>query len=540
MPQQGRPRIPGTEEERAAARREKVRENVRAHRRRQRERRASEQSETPPEAPESSQIHEFRPTKPAPELEESEIFSEPESIEEQNAIEGHDTRETQSAPAAIPSVLPLVLQYPRQRFEVTFTSQGNQVTWDVPSPMRFEVGPSYAGAFVAAFHDRSTSTVPRSEDLSINETMRIEICCYTWTTILTIQAVSGKGAMFKDALLATALCLLSTESNNRDMAMQAMMTQERALRSLRREFELFVYTQDPQKAALLSATAIACSISELVLNKSWEGFAIHLKGIGALMMNAGPASLSSTAARDDFYGFRALQAPFSFLERKSRFLTQPEWTNFSWKETHPAANHPMHTLLDIAFQIPVQMELHDNTPNHNQAESLAQLAKIEAIISQLDAWHKNLIATYSNSIYTLEPAIWTGLQAEIFNFHNEAIAISYTLYTGVLISAFSLFRQVAEGLKDYDERVNFIITSALDESLKWSRIACQCLEYFFARGQGVVGKTMALFPFDCAWMAFLDAEGYGMDVRAELAWCKEFSQTLIGMGLLVLRVRRGF
>jgi hypothetical protein len=81
----------------------------------------------------------------------------------------------------------------------------------------------------------------------------------------------------------------------------------------------------------------------------------------------------------------------------------------------------------------------------------------------------------------------------------------------------------------------------VDESLNWSRIVCQCLEYFFASDRRVVGNGFAIYAFAAAWENFTRLSvDHGMNMAKELDWCqevanklKEFEYTYLGKRLWV-------
>jgi hypothetical protein len=279
-------------------------------------------------------------------------------------------------------------------------------------------------------------------------------------------------------------------------------------------------------------------MSELLVNKSWSGYALHLKGVGALIEDAGPDALTSRDSRDNFFGYRTAQVPFNFLERRGSFLSRPEWINFPWRDSVPRFNRLEDTLLDIAVQIPVQMELYDKTPNRTPAFNRRQLRKLNRIVAQLNQWKTDLFEKYSDSIYTTEAAAWEGLHSEYIKFRDDTVAAAFTLYAGIRIELFTFARRLAHDLQPHDSSAPLILKGAMQEGFKWSRIACQCLEYFFTRERRVMGKVSCLFPFDCAWGTFAELQEVGgADMRIELRWCQGTAERIRGTGLPVFRER---
>jgi hypothetical protein len=538
MPQ-GRPRLPGTEAQRAAARRQQIRENVRAYRRRRRER------------------------------ELSEIQAESAETIETNE-ESSPGSSTDKSLSRFPMPQTILYERPGRQVSITLERENTDLRWGLTLPFRIDLGPAYTGAFIAAVHYRSSPSPPPDTgptspcsrvnySLSPSETprflesvttardssidfrfdhMRVQICCFEWITTVSLQAMSPGAEMLKDALLASSLHLIGMERDDPRLSIAAMQTQNVALRKLREGFDDYIAHRDVKKNALLSATALAYSISELLVNKSWSGYAMHLKGVGALIEDAGPDALESRDSRDNFIGYRTAQIPFNILERRSSFLGRSEWIKFPWRDSDPHFNRPRDTLLDIAVQIPVQMELYEKTTNRTPSFNRRLLRRLNRIVALLNEWKDDLFEKYSHEIYTTEAAAWEGLHSEYIKFRDDTVAEAFTLYAGIRIELFTLVRRLAHRLQPADDSALLILKGAIREGFKWSRIVCQCLEYFFTRERNVMGKVNSLFPFDCAWGTFVELqEVVGADMRIELRWCQVTCERIRGTGLPVFRER---
>jgi len=536
MPQ-GRPRLPGTEAQRAAARRQQIRDNVRAFRQRRRERELSDTQ-----------------------------------AENTDLVKG-ETSSASSAEKSQPgSPTPQTISYerPGRRVSITRERADSDSGWTLALPFRIDSGPAYTGAFIAAFHYRSSPSPPsgtgstslcRSGNCSVSprgsprrsrsvsasrdpvveaggEYIRVEICSCEWTTTVSFQAMSPGAEMLKDALLASSLNIIGLERDDKRLSIAAMQTQNKALQQLREGFDAYIANRDVKANALLSATALACSISELLVNKSWAGYALHLNGVGALIEDATPEALTSRDSRDNFFGYRTAQVPFNFLERRGSFLSRPEWINFPWRDSDPRFNLPRDTLLDIAVQIPVQMEFYDRGAHRTPEWNRRQLGKLNKIVTQLNQWKTDLFENNPDSIYTTEAAAWEGLHSDYIKFRDDTVAAAFTLYAGIRIELFALVRRLATDLQAHDESASVILRGASQEGFKWARIACQCLEYFFTRERRVMGKVACLFPFDCAWGTFVELqEERGANMSMELRWCQNTAERIQGTGVPVFRVR---
>ena len=538
MPQ-GRPRLPGTEAQRAAARRQQIRENVRAYRRRRRER----------------------------ELSEIQVGSS-ETIETKE--ESPSGSSTDKSLSKFPMPQSILFERPGRQVSITLDRESTGLRWGLALPFRIDLGPAYTSAFIAAFHYRSSPSPPpdtgptslcsrvnyspsssesppfsqsvtTATDSSIHsrfDHMRVQICCFEWITTLSLQAMSPGAEMLRDALLASSLHLIGMENDDPRLSTAAMRIQNVALRKLRQGFDDYIAHRDVKKNALLAATALAYSVSELLVNKSWSGYALHLRGVGALIEDAGPDALASRDSRDNFFGYRTAQILFNILERRNSFLSRSEWIKFPWRDSDPHFNRPRDTLLDIAVQIPVQMELYRKTPNRTPGLNRRLLCRLNRIVALLNQWKKDLFEMYSHEIYTTEAAAWEGLHSEYIKFRDDTVAEAFILYAGIRIELFTLVRRLAHHLQPADDSALLILKGAIREGFKWSRIACQCLEYFFTRETRVMGKVNCLFPFDCAWGTFVELqEVVGADMRIELRWCQVTCERIKGTGLPVFRER---
>jgi hypothetical protein len=342
-----------------------------------------------------------------------------------------------------------------------------------------------------------------------------------------------------DTLLASAINIISREKDDYDMALHGVHVHTRALRGLRRAFARYMVGEAEVGPTVLAMGALTCAMSELLANHSWDKFEAHLQGVGALIAHAGPSALNTDSARDHFYGYRAVQATFCFTYRQATFLAKKEWINFTWKKEYAYASHPLHTLLDFAFQIPVEMQIFDHDVQKDPNNLRIQLHRLRNIAAQLDEWELALETSYNGRLYSVRPAIWPGLHRQSFEFCNLAVATAFTFYTGVRVQLFNMIRDVSNQLALHDNSAKAISDLASNECLTWSRGACQCFEFFYAGNKKIVGKLICLFPFDSAWETFLRADNQGQELARELDWCKTTAQRVTEMGLPILKWRSG-
>lgn len=168
----GRPRKPGSEEERKQNRREQVRLNVRAHRKRAK---ASQQRAGNDHVQEN----------------------------DQNTISNVDSG--QNTPSSTRSAYgKRDIATTSHHVKILRELKGGSFNFSLEFLFRVEVGKLYREASVAAFH--------RFYGAAEGKTIRVGIGCSTWVTNVCFQAGSGRPGsdMLADALLAAALHVVGT------------------------------------------------------------------------------------------------------------------------------------------------------------------------------------------------------------------------------------------------------------------------------------------------------------------------------------------
>ena len=189
---------------------------------------------------------------------------------------------------------------------------------------------------------------------------RFAICCLSWIQAGTFELGEPGLEIMNDAVLASALTIVGRSRGDVDLIMRGAFVQSRALRGLRLTLQRLAAEEANTLCPMLPLQALTCAVSELLANHDWDNFASHLNGVGALIEHGGPESLRSPEVRDHFYGYRSLQAAFSFMHGHAKFLSEPEWINPSWKHEVEMARHPLHTMLDIALNLMPEMSRHNS------------------------------------------------------------------------------------------------------------------------------------------------------------------------------------
>jgi hypothetical protein len=462
MPPRGRPRNPGTEEERAAARREQVRENVRAFRKRQ-----QISSKSPP-----------------------------------SSDSGVSSRALSAGPSQVMMDPTLVLRdIPERRLAITQELRGptdpDGVGWSLQFPYQLNLGPAYPDAFIAATQDPY---------ITGKDSVKIDISCGTWNAMAIVEVSSPGASSLADALLASGLNVIGLSQNDERLVRQGLEVHDRALRRLR--LALNGYTEvtqyddrDGETLTTLSTVTLACAMTELLGNKSWEKFAVHLSGVGALLQCGGPAALNnSTSAQAHFYGYRTVQLPFSFIYRQRCFLSQSQWIEVPWRYDNENSTRPLQRLIDIALQIPSAMESYDTEPVRDLSTLSESLRNLVRIRGDLEIWQKNAEHNFSTTLESQIDLIdrhLTGYSQE-FIFDDPEIAHAFTYYVGVRLGLLELALEVAQGLANADGLYEGLVQKLIAETITWCTVAAQCLNFFFRRTD-ISGKLLCFFTFEMAF-----------------------------------------
>lgn len=498
----GRPRLPGTEAERAEARRAKVRANVQAFRRRQKEKKLAEDSTSP----------------------ESEKESSPPV---------QTTRSQSSSP--LPPLVDLSLEertHPDPS-DVELTEDPKSWLWVISSEMGLRISStSNQDPFLTVLHHKNQPAQSILEHAQDGPNKTFTICCSTWITSATLKLGRCETDVLMEALVAASLAIVGRERSDEEMALHAAYVQSRALRRLRHSITQYEEGDQSVDPTLLSLTALTCAMSELIANESWTNFNRHLLGVGALMFHGGPEALDKQSTREHFYGYRAVQTPFLFMDRQIAFLSNPEWIEVSRTKDIGFARQPLHSMLDIALKILPELVKQDTGEKCKRAVLKERLQKAWDAVAELDGWERCLRSQHRGDLYTKRRALWEGMDEYAFDFTSISSAIAFTMYTAVRIHVASLIASVSDDLNLREPHTDVQPQAAVLEAFRWSRIACQCLEFFHTGKPKASGRIITLWPLETAWELFsrLQADK-SIEVSKEMAWCRRTAERLSSTGI---------
>lgn len=497
----GRPRIPGTEAERAETRRAKVRANVQAFRRRQKEKRLAEH----PQANEEPSCH--RPDR---------------------------AHAAGNPPIELPTVdLPIRACHGACEPAPFAPEDTDSWMWEISSDMGATImGMTYIDAFTLALRKRYQLDDSSGGEIQADARRRFSVWCSTWDSCATFELGKPGTGVLMEALLAASLAIVGRGRNDHDMTLHGTYAQTRALKRLR--YAVKKYQEGDRRVCprMLSLTALTCAMSELIINRSWDNFNQHLVGVGALIFHGGVERLNNMPSREHFYGYRAIQSPFLFINRQRTFLSNPEWIDFPWKKDLKLAQHPLHSMLDIALKVLPEIIKQDMPKKWKLGQLKERLQRSWQIVEELEEWERRLHSQHHGALYTEVPSTWGELYERRLDFSVTSSAVGFTMYTAVRIHVADLIANISEEILTLEPAADVRPSTALLGALQWSRLACRCLEFFYSGKPKYTGRIVTLWPLETAWEFFtrLQAEGF-VDVDREIAWCRSAAERHVALGI---------
>ena len=346
------------------------------------------------------------------------------------------------------------------------------------------------------------------------------------------------------ALTSSALVILGKETDNRDLLMNGLKMQGIVLHRLSKELYRVQKGDSLVSADALRFTIMCVAISELLGNGSWIGAARHLQGVAAIVESLGVEELTTNEKREGFYGFRRLQAALSFAFDLDSFLARPEWIHFPWKAEMKCANHPYHVLLDIVLPL---LPILSSNKHRLQPQTLTELEsllhRLKRIEFELDTWHTKFESTYEEAgkaLYNTRPATWTGLYEESIDFTDHIGAVGIVSHAGFRIKLATIMSRVYDRLSKFDARYKIVQLTSRVENLTWARLACRGCEFFYDPEASMIPRIVSLVPFDVAWETYLRLHNEGsFDLSREIKWCEEVAIRFKSMGVSVIEWRSG-
>lgn len=514
MGPRGRPRLDGTDEERAEVRRARVRLHVQAYRRRQKEKLCQD---LPILAKRSITIIFEDPGRK--QLSQSKANASTKSVRQSAK---HDSTRTDNDEHAL------------QRYKAQL-------------PIPVDEGPAYRGSFLNALLDRylSNALVPVGLE-GMLEMFRyggraMPVTCSRWVIVACTSATYEGAEVLSESMLCMALCIIGAERNDSSVLMTGLRTYQRALTRVQKEISAFHCgdaVDSEVNPGFLPLSCLACALTELMANKSMKSFSNHLDGIAMIIQRSGPTSLDDLTMRALFYEHRSIYIAFSFVDRRSFFYSKHCWIDFTWKAADKSASSYVQTLLDIAYLIPGLMEEYDSTLIAS-VESLQRMMKSARQFDLLlDHWKTVMETSIVVPVVTLTHTESEESFSDQITFASIGLATAMGYYWTVKIHLNHLLADIANKLLLHDVLVASVGVQASGVALDYARKISQAMEFWFAGDSGLLGKLVGLLPFDAMWHAFTRAnEDPGVDLTRELDFCQNTARRYRQMGFTLFKER---
>lgn len=511
----GRPRSHATDEERAEARRLRVRRNVQAFRQRQREKKllaitgdtglpASSTASAPPDT----------------DTKDEKLTSENDS---------HPPKLDKS-----------------QRNSIIVRSR--PYLSESYSSLQVDVNPglTYVDGFIGALQEKYLPQSVTVVRMRYDPTSSLNLNCAGWNSTAALQVGDPGSNLMAHALLSSAVNVIGRYHNDDRLSVHGTALQTTALRRYSHALQKFqsgakIYSRD-----ILRLTAMIFAISELLSNGSWQSCERHLEGAAALIEFDGAENMANAAASAHYHGFRVLQACTAFAFHRDSFLAKPEWINFPGKDQYEDASKPVQLMLDAA--LPLLPDLHRNARPHtgySRSQLLDMLKTCNTVASALDKWQVSMEVRYKSlnqPLYFPMPAAWPGLYDTSLFFVDLDIAVAFMLYTGIRIKLANLMIDLFDQLAMFDTAYSLAAQGVRFSCLTWARLSCRCHEYFYRPEAMGTGRIICLFPFDAAWQSFVrlqsDLDG-SIDLSQELRWCRNAAERFYALDVPMISWRDG-
>ncbi|KAJ9651655.1 hypothetical protein H2198_009068 [Neophaeococcomyces mojaviensis] len=528
----GRPPKPGTAEEKAAARRERVRLNVRALRERRK------QEAVPNDVDESS-----RPKLQWLDSDESRSSSslgaDTMSVSDGASIRRSSNMSSRKSSTTSTSSALLVV------------NQKNNAT--AKFPMSVDTNSPYAAAFLGTVRQQFLPDSVYLPPAISNTTGKpwdsdqfLWTPCAFWVTSAHTKASNQERSLLKTALLAIGMLLKSLEYQDASLRIASLEMYRRCIVGIRKSLEPLVgpNPKRPKDTVALYLSCHAAAMFELVQNSDLSATMHHLRGISNLICHLGEdndedgKSIAWLLLQDYRFAEMGLCLKFRYAsmtsvknrQYESRHLDQLQPSNRSPQARGSGSNNMLVTITDIADEIAsimVQLDgLRQDLKNTNSLAKLKALLKeLDSIFSSYDALYAQLTARYGSAFVSVaNDGDDTGIGYLKFKTFDIGAAWCYNLMTQVYcletsIEVVTLLIQLSrwansmpsppdskdsgEGTEEVDDlsdeaQMREKIQKLRDQHRGVCIQLSQCLQYFLQTDKGITGQSLSIFPLDAA------------------------------------------
>lgn len=519
----GRPPKPGTAEEKAAARRERVRQNVRALRERRKQK--SIVVEPPPNTP-PSLVWMSQSSRETSEVNDV-------SSDDSNTVDEVETFQSSPQASGQLAVLPL----PGAKLQV----ERARIPWapDSTEP--------YAASLLATFRKQflpDASHLPEIFDPTQgNPCEKLDFLwtpCAFWVTNAFNLASNHGAETLRTGLLAVATTLKAYECGDDRLRIASFDLYRKSLQGIRKTLEV-VRSHPPKDKTTLYLACHAAAMFELMQNSSLRATLHHVQGIGQLIEFLGDNRTQSSSSVPFLLlqDYRMLEMNFCLKYRYESTLSKrkrqqnPRLSSAVHRDPlllgPSASNHSMLiAITDTADEIcSVMVELDQlkqldlKSIDETCLEKLVN--KLSLILTAFDMWTIQLEARHLPTLVS-EPE--SGPEGKSFRFTNFEVGAAWVFSFTVKafgaetsIEATALLGAVescqtrssdSDGVTTLGDQ-DFATLPSAQRSPRTRRLQylrsqlrrvldqlVQSLSYFFQTDKGMVGQALGVFPLDTA------------------------------------------
>lgn len=528
----GRPQKPGTTEEKAAARRERVRNNVRALR----ERRKKEAAHVGDIVGTNRLVVEWEEEVLGEPSTSSRFVTCPRGTESRNGSDS--TNASTSSSASRSGALFLVNRSTAAR---------------VIFPINVDSKSPYATALLATVREQFLPdavylppAISSTDGKPWESEQFLWTPCAFWVTSAFTKASNQETGLLKTSLLAIGMLMKGLQFQDNSLKFASLEMYRRCLQGIRKSVEPLLKgrPQRPKDTVALYLSCHAAAMFELVQNSDLSATMHHLRGVSQLICHLGDGRDEDSQAtgwlliQDYRLAEMGLCLKFRYASVTSLRRRQFEQSTFGtlkFSRRHPSAQgYGSHNMLvkitdmadDISFVVVRLDALRLHLGRVDASLKLRRmLERLEAVWAGYQHLHDQLMSRYGSGFIYKDTSHENQASASVkFKTFDVGAAWCYNLMTQIycietMIDVTTTSLEVNRGpsfeqLPTEDEGSsdsNGAEMEPIDQSISYARLQelrglhrsiciqlTQCLQYFLQTDKGITGQTLAIFPLDAA------------------------------------------
>ena len=493
MPTRGRPPKPGTTEEKAAARRERVRNNVRALRER-RKKEAQEQADS-----------------------NGTLVIRRESTDEtdETASFSGSRKESIAAQTGLPE---------KKSKTLSLVNSRNNVS--LPLPFSIDSKSPYAIALMATvrvqFLPDSIYLPPTVDGVTLKpweSDQPLWTPCAFWVTSAFTKASGQESSLLKTSLLAIGTLLKSLEFNDPELRAASSELYRRCLQGIRKALEplLSGSNERPKDTVALYLACHAAAMYELCQSSDLKTAMYHLRGVSHLICHLGDdrdvdaQSVAWLLLQDYRMAEMGLCMKFRYCSysslKKRQFQNQSaEQKRSLSRSMHSDSSNVLVAITDIADGI-CEVMVDFDAIKHDPVDS-SFLEQCRRMVEKLDSLETRFKPLFDFLAYKFGPAFISidtesdgpGSASLKFKTFDIGAAFCYGIMTELhcLETQIEIAQAVLNTNMEDDTFSRSKIASTRQEHRGLCLRLTQCLHYFLQTDKGITGGALSIFPLDAA------------------------------------------